>query len=132
MPPSHFLCPHIESGVTSDFVTLKSNLCWLPPSQHSPNCILASTQPGPCLSFPAPIFSLQTAAVSTVYVTIVQAVGVCAKVAHVPQVSAAASAMSPQRTVGPRSRPRAATCTPAVLPRGASPGEGSSFFSACP
>lgn len=116
--PPLFLCLPTESGMTSDFVTLKSNLCWPSHSQHTPHCILA-----PSLSFPACI-SLQTAAVSMVYVTIAQAVGGCARVAHVPQVSAAASATSPQGSVGPVSRPRTAMRTPAVLAKGAPPGEG--------
>lgn len=112
--PLSFLRLPIESGTTPDFVPLKSNPRWPPHAQRCPGCISAPNQLSPCLSFPAPSSSLQTAAVSMVSVTIVQAVGVCVRVARVPQASAAASATSPQGTVGPRSRPRTATCTPAV------------------
>lgn len=48
--------------------------------------------------------------------------------AHVPRALVAASATSPQGAAGPRSRPRTATCMPAVLARGASPGRGVGFL----
>lgn len=48
-----FLCLPTESGMTSDFVTLKSNLCWLSHSQHTPPLHPGSQPQFPCLHLPA-------------------------------------------------------------------------------
>lgn len=85
------------------------------------SCILAPSRP-------CPICPLQTAAVSTAFVTTARAVAACASGAHVPQASAAPSAMSLWRPVGPQSWPSAATHTPAVSARGAPAGEDSGFL----